>query len=244
MTDILLERRRTSCLFDTGSNESFIHPDMVQRCGLVTQPVSQRVAMASGSHTTDIRWGCVATLVVQGTEYQDFVLLVMPQLCAPVLLELDFQSHLKSVTMEYDRPLPPITVRNPQFCRNSSYTLLLTTHTYRPAHFTQPHAIRHATDTTCSLSTLKIPPPPLFANLTPDCIPVTTKSRRYSAGDRAFIQSEVQRLLREGIIEPSTSPWRAQVVVVQNGQKNRMVVDTSTPPTLRWLLPSIRQEGR
>ncbi|XP_059810217.1 uncharacterized protein LOC132383332, partial [Hypanus sabinus] len=56
---------------------------------------------------------------------------------------------------------------------------------------------------------------------------VATKSRRYSGGDRAFIQSEVQRLLREGIIEPSSSPWRAQVVVVRTGQKNRMVVDYS-----------------
>ena len=92
---------------------------------------------------------------------------------------------------------------------------------------TQPHADRCATDTTCSLSTLTIPPPLLFANLTPDCKPVATKSRRYSAGDRAFIQSEVQRLLREGIIESSTSPQRAQVVVVWTRQKNRMVVDYS-----------------
>ncbi|XP_059827450.1 uncharacterized protein LOC132395170 [Hypanus sabinus] len=94
------------------------------------------------------------------------------------------------------------------------------------SEFANAAASRHSTDT-CSLSTLKIPPPPLFANLTPDCKPVATKSRRYSAGDRAFIQSEVQRLLREGIIEPSTSPWRAQVVVVRTGQKNRMVVDYS-----------------
>ncbi|XP_062888949.1 uncharacterized protein LOC134337687 [Mobula hypostoma] len=64
------------------------------------------------------------------------------------------------------------------------------------------------------LSTLRIPPPPLFTNLTPDCKPVATKSRRYSAGDRAFIKSEVQRLLREGVIEAS-------------GEKNRMVVDYS-----------------
>ncbi|XP_062909829.1 LOW QUALITY PROTEIN: uncharacterized protein LOC134349429 [Mobula hypostoma] len=43
----------------------------------------------------------------------------------------------------------------------------------------------------------------------------------------AFIKSEVQRLLREGVIETSTSPWRAQVVVVRNRAKNRMVVDYS-----------------
>ncbi|XP_062891719.1 uncharacterized protein LOC134339275 [Mobula hypostoma] len=195
---------------------------------LVIRPVSQRVTMASGSHTTDSRGGCcVAMLVVQGTEYRDFALLVMPQLCAPVLLGLDFQSHLKSVTMAYDGPLTPIIVVNPQFCRNTSHTPLLTTHTHRPALPTQHHANCCTTDTTCGLSTLRIPPPPLFANLTPDCKPVAIKSRRYSAGDRAFIKSEVQRLLREGVTEASTSPWRAQVVVVRNGEKNRMVVDYS-----------------
>ncbi|XP_062897544.1 uncharacterized protein LOC134342847 [Mobula hypostoma] len=240
MMDILVEGHRTSSLFDTGSTESFIHPATVQHCGLMIRPVSQRVTMASGSHTTDIRGDCVAKLVVQGTEYRDFTLLVLPQLCAPVLLGLDFQSHLKSVTMKYevtlsntmflcfyDGPLPPITVINPLFCRDMSRTPLLTTHTHRPAHPTQHHANCHTTDTTCGLSTLRIPPPPLFANLTPDCKPVATKSRRYSAGDRAFTKSEVQRLLREGVIEASTSPWRAQVVVVQNGEKNRMVVDYS-----------------
>ncbi|XP_059802631.1 proline-serine-threonine phosphatase-interacting protein 1a isoform X1 [Hypanus sabinus] len=227
MMDILVEGHRTSCLFDTGSTESFIDPDTVQRCGLVTQPVSQRVTMASGSHSTDIRVGCVATLVVQGTEYRNFALLVMPQLCAPVLLGLDFQSHLESVTVAYDGPLPPLTVRNPQFGGTLPYTPLLTAHTHRTTRPTQHHADSRATDTTCSLSTLKIPPPSLFANLTPDCKLVATKSRRYSAGDRAFIQLEVQRLLREGIIEPSTSPWRPQVVVVRTGQKNRMVLDYS-----------------
>ncbi|XP_059848231.1 uncharacterized protein LOC132406494 [Hypanus sabinus] len=94
MMDILVEGHRTSCLFDTGSTESFIDPDTVQRCGLMTRPVSQRVTMASGSYSTDIRGDHVATLVVQGIEYRDFALLVMPQLCAPVLLGLDFQSHL------------------------------------------------------------------------------------------------------------------------------------------------------
>ncbi|XP_072924059.1 uncharacterized protein [Hemitrygon akajei] len=39
MMDILVEGHRTSCLFDTGSTESFIDPDTVQRCGLMTRPV-------------------------------------------------------------------------------------------------------------------------------------------------------------------------------------------------------------
>ena len=58
----------------------------------------------------------------------------------------------------------------------------------------------------CALSTLSIPPPSPFANLTPDIKPIATKSRKYSSTDRTFIESEVQRLLKEGITETSNSP--------------------------------------
>ena len=68
----------------------------------------------------------------------------------------------------------------------------------------------------CGLSTLKVESPDLFSNLTADVHPIATKSRRYSYQDRKFIDAEVQRLLKEGIIEPSNSPWRAQVVVTRN----------------------------
>ncbi|XP_046845651.1 uncharacterized protein LOC124439469 [Xenia sp. Carnegie-2017] len=42
--------------------------------------------------------------------------------------------------------------------------------------------------------------------LSEDCRPVAAKSRRYSAEDRAFIATEVSKLLEEGIIEESDSP--------------------------------------
>ena len=56
--------------------------------------------------------------------------------------------------------------------------------------------------------------PEVFSNLTSDCYPISTKSRKFSSTDRKFIDSEVQKLLKEEIIEPSVSPWRAQIVVV------------------------------
>jgi hypothetical protein len=71
-------------------------------------------------------------------------------------------------------------------------------------------------------------PPEPFANLTPDCHPIATKSRRYSQEDLLFIDGEVERLLKEGIIEPSKSPWRAQVVVTKDkNHKKRMAIDYS-----------------
>ena len=80
----------------------------------------------------------------------------------------------------------------------------------------------------CNLTTLNVSPPPLFENLDPNCKPIMTKSRRYSDEDRKFIAEEVERLLSEGIIEPSNSPWRAQVVVTRNERhKKRLVIDFS-----------------
>jgi len=37
----------------------------------------------------------------------------------------------------------------------------------------------------------------------------------------------VQRLLDVDIIEPARSPWMAQVYVVKQGEKNRLVIDYS-----------------
>ena len=75
----------------------------------------------------------------------------------------------------------------------------------------------------CGLSTLNTDPPQLFANLTDDCHPVAVKSRKYSRDELTFINSEVRRLLHEGIVEPSKSPWRAQVVVTKGeNHKKRM----------------------
>ena len=83
--------------------------------------------------------------------------------------------------------------------------------------------------TVCGLANLNDTPSSLFSNIDPACKPIAVKSRRYNHLDKKFIDAEVQRLLMDDIIEPSTSPWRAQVVVVSDETpKKRMVVDYST----------------
>ena len=68
--------------------------------------------------------------------------------------------------------------------------------------------------TFCALTSLNTQPPKLFPKLPPNCKPIATKSRNYSKADADFIQNETQRLIAESIVEPSNSPWRAQVLVV------------------------------
>ena len=79
----------------------------------------------------------------------------------------------------------------------------------------------------CGLAAATVSPPLLFGTLSPDCRPIQVKSRRYSDVERQFIANEVERLSDEGVIVPSRSPWRAQVVVVPQGRKMRMAVDYS-----------------
>ena len=80
----------------------------------------------------------------------------------------------------------------------------------------------------CNLMALNVSPPPLFSYLSPNIKPIASKSRKYSEEDKAFIKEETDRLLREGIIEHSNSPWRAQVVVTKNyREKKRLVIDYS-----------------
>ena len=60
------------------------------------------------------------------------------------------------------------------------------------------------------------------------CHPIATPYRRFSQVDRQFIDSEIQKLLKDGIIEPSNSPWSANVVATTNErQKKPLCIDHS-----------------
>ena len=65
----------------------------------------------------------------------------------------------------------------------------------------------------------------LLQNLKPDWKPIVTKSRKYNQEDKQFIDAQVSKLLKDDIIEPSHSTWRAQVLVSSNERhKPPMVV--------------------
>ena len=90
-----------------------------------------------------------------------------------------------------------------------------------------PHFIV-ANDKICSVAAATTEKVSLFSNLSRGYRPIATKSRRYNQEDRKFIQNQVGQLLKEGVIQPSSFPWRAQVVIVThecNRLKKRMCVD-------------------
>ena len=73
----------------------------------------------------------------------------------------------------------------------------------------------------------KIAPPTILSKTVYSAKPIATKSRRHKPQDVAFMESEVNRMLAEGIIQVFTTPWRAQAFVVRDGPKPRMVIDYS-----------------
>ena len=73
---------------------------------------------------------------------------------------------------------------------------------------------------------MDIEPPVLFPEEVYMSKPVTTKARWSRAQDKVFMEQEVVRMLDQGIIEPSTSSWRAQAFVVHKPE-DRMVIDYS-----------------
>ena len=82
----------------------------------------------------------------------------------------------------------------------------------------------------CALAAPSVDELSLFVNVNPDSKPIATKSRSFSFSDKTFIAEEISRLMSENIIEHSTSPWRAQVVVVKSpshSEKKRLCVDFS-----------------
>ena len=85
-----------------------------------------------------------------------------------------------------------------------------------------------STLTVCGVAKTTLVAPSLFSNLIPISKPVTTVSRHFSPSDKEFIAQKVDKLLADGIIQKSTSPWCAQVVIaVPENHKKRLIIDYS-----------------
>ena len=81
----------------------------------------------------------------------------------------------------------------------------------------------------CAISSATAAFPSLFHNILNDVKPIPVKLRQFNKSDQEFINSEITHLRVEGTIQPSISPWHAQVVVVNDAknEKQRMCIDYS-----------------
>ena len=188
-------------LFDSGSSSSFIDSKVVKKLKLEINYTSQQsISMASTSCNTKTIGSVTVNLSFAGSSHTQVRLQVMENLCCETIIGHDILSLHEKLVINFGGENSPIVVDN---VGNSAFS--------------------------CTLTAADVEPPKLFEHLYSDSIkPVACKSRRFSPSDQKFIDSKVQGLLADGIIEPSSSPWRAQVLVTNNDRhRRRLVVDYS-----------------
>lgn len=206
--DVEIQSRKYKALLDTGSSESYIDARLAQTLGLHLVRDSCTVSMAVNGLDREITHSCQVRLLLYGKSYiQTFKLIT--NLCTDFLLGQDFLKTHKSLTIEFGGPLPGLSAPTTMDTSNTS------------------HSHDHVS-CQINLHASSLPPAEVFTSLTANCRPIATKSRKFSMDDRKFIDSEIKGLLDSGKIEPSNSPWRAQVLVTSGKiHKKRLVIDYS-----------------
>ena len=182
-------------LLDTGASDNFVDKKAAESLGLKPRGGTLVVSMASGKLNAPILGQISGNLEIQGRNYFDVTLSVVPDLCSDIVLGQSFKNKHKEITFKLNGAQEGLVIQNP---------------------------VR------CGVATSNVKSPRLFNNLDPNAKPIAGKSRRFNEADQSFIKEEVKQLLAEGNIEPSYSPWRAQVLATKDERhKRRMVVDYS-----------------
>ena len=190
-------------LIDSGSTNSFMDKSVAATLGLIVlNDNKQTISMAVGFRDSKTLGSVSVKLQIYDQCFKDVNFLVMENLCYNMIIGHDILKFYDSLVIKFGGPTPSLKIDN---ITNSAFA--------------------------CKLSAVKmVDPPPLFEYISPDMKPIACKSRRFSTPDKQFIDLEIQRLLADGIIEPSISPWRAQVLVTNSDNdrhRRRMVVDYS-----------------
>ena len=190
-------------LLDSGSSDSFVSNSFVQKHKLNITPYSKSVTIAMASES------CVREAI---------------GVC--ILNVLEIKTASKTLILNETR----FMILDDLCCDIIVGHDILREHDKLVIHFGGPKPaieIRESHDI-CALRSNKIEPFPLFANLSDEVHPIACKSRKYSKPEVQFIDFEIARLRKEGIIEPSNSPWRAQALVTGlDKPKPRLVIDYS-----------------
>ena len=180
---------------DTGSSESYIDHRLLKGLKLSLEGEPSAITMASTSHSAEVKGPVLVNFKVFNNNYPKFKLGIMEELCADVILGIDFMKLHSEIEFKMHSTQEGISVNSPL----------------------NPFNVMAA----------KIKPPRIFRSIFPDCVPVATKCRRYSESDKKFIKEEISRL-KEGIIEPSHSSMRSQVLITKDeNRKKCMVIDYS-----------------
>ena len=103
-------------LLDTGASESFVSDAVVKTAQLKIHGKPSRVPMAFDKLSAPILGKVCSDLTVQGHDYTNVTLSVMPGLCADVVLGQDFLQQHKEVVIKLGGRRDTLCVENDFFC--------------------------------------------------------------------------------------------------------------------------------
>ena len=86
----MINNMKVNALIDSGSSESYIHPNIVDKLNLTVQPCHSNVSMASGTHKCEIVGKVSVNFNIENHQYKNVSLQIMENLYIDIILGLDF----------------------------------------------------------------------------------------------------------------------------------------------------------
>ena len=194
-----IQGRPVDVLIDTGASDNFISETTSRDLDLKLKETKECISMAKSDVAVKVNGRSTADIELLGCHYKGLQLGIIPDLCADVILGRNFLAQHSEVIIQYGGNKPSLQI--------SSQLAL----------------------SALGVSEAKSKPVRISKFIDPDCKPIATKSRRYSCEERQFIAEEITQMLDAGIIEPSRSPWRAQV---RPGEHRAQAVSTCPSHTI------------
>ena len=103
-------------LWDTGASESFVNEAIAKNAKLVLQGRPSRVSMAYDNLIAPVIGKVCNNFLLQGRDYPNVTLSVMPGLCADVVLWQDFLRQHKEVVIKLSGPKKSLLVGKDSTC--------------------------------------------------------------------------------------------------------------------------------
>jgi len=187
-------------LIDSGASENFIDLDVWARLNLPVNGERSSIGMASSEIAVETLGKTTADLKLLDQTYLLSNFRVLKNLCADIIVGQTFLKLHSFVIFVMNGQKKALMIAASSKLCNAAHT---------------------------AVAAADLEPPHLFQCILPDCKPIAAPLWCYNSGGKYFIKSEVQRLLDADIIEPAGSPWKAQVLVVKQCEKKRLVMDYS-----------------
>ena len=213
MINIVVKGYTLASLIDTGAKINCLDAGAAAVLKPVIRSSSINVSLAALGSKPVVVGECTLDIMLKDKRYEGVNFIIIQNLVSSVILGHDFLKRFKSLNINFQGK-PSIVLSSINDGQEESVS---------------PQIVTPEPEVKPQLTPLvNISPPKLFENMVDNVYPIATKTRKFNETDSIFIKSEIDKLLYNGVIEESFSPWRAQVHIDKaNSKKHRLVIDYS-----------------